>query len=1050
MGEPSAARDGACSNDAMTTLLVVESGRSAAAVPRGSNDEGAQRVIESFDDPSSAIAFALEAAAAGSGLRIAVHTGGVMRASALCSVAHGGQVLVSSATAGLVAGSLPDGATLRDLGPHRLKDLGPPEDIRQLCHPTLPDTFPPLFSFDQLPHNLPAELTSFVGRLDELRAVGSLVAKERLVTLAGAGGCGKTRLALHAGADAVEEMTDGVWLADLATVMDRAFVGRAVAGALSVSEQAMQSPEQAIAARLRAGRALVILDNCEHLVEPVAGLVQQLLNDCPGVRVLCTSREPLGIEGEVVHRVPSLGLPESDADASCESVELFVERARAVRPSFVLDAAILPAVAEVCRRTDGLPLAIELAAARIRLMSPLEISEQLEDRFRLLSAGRRGALARQQTLEASVQWSYDLLTEPERRLFRRLSVFAGGFSLGAASIVGAADGSDGWQVVDVLSALVDRSLVQVEEVAGRSRYRLLETLRSFASLRLAEVGEVDDARDRHLAAVGALAAAAEQALVQRADGRFLAQLSTDVENLRAALEWATDTGRTGPALRIFADTGLFWNLTRPTEGLQWALVLEGLPGGDPQDRGRALGNAVLCALAVGDLAAAARFHDETNRIAGQLDDDFLSAIAAVNEVQLGLVRGDANAAAIGDRGAELAARIGNVLVHTMCLTGSGVALTFSGELAGAADHLDRAVALCRTTPHHVTAGLVLELRGLLAMISGDFELAQGLLASLPTDGWSIASRSLVRVLEEVYPSWLLSAQGRHADVMAGAAECVASARRLAEFATLAFAGWIVPWLAWRAGEAPDEVLMAQADWVMAGLPVGLPVVRALRAELALADGDVDAAGRHLEAAFEITKHPMARLFLPFALTTSARAALASGEFGRAEDIAHQALSGCLSSGLRWGVPEVLDVIAVAQAHLGAGVEAARLAGAATAMRESIPWARGVHEEEALGELRRLAEFESAYGQGRAMSWDEAVAYATRMRGERKRPAFGWESLTPSEQAVAHLAAEGLRNAEIAEKLFITVPTVKTHLAHVYSKVGVRTRAGLAALVHQRS
>ncbi|MEY2430338.1 MAG: hypothetical protein QOC92_63, partial [Acidimicrobiaceae bacterium] len=378
-------------------------------------------------------------------VRMAIHTGdadrrddgrwlgpALNRCARLRALATGGQVLVSAATTELVIDALPTEASLRDLGRHRLRDLASPERVRQLCHPDLIADFAPLRSLDHLPNNLPVQLTSFVGRDDEIATVSALLDEHRLVTLTGAGGAGKTRLALHVVAERLDDAPDGVWLADLAGIVDSDLVPGALAHAMGVIEQPLQSMSNTVAYRLADAKALVVLDNCEHLLDASAALADKLLRTCPDVRLVATSREPLGVDGEVSYRVPSLAEP--------ESIRLFTERATAARPSFQLDDRTSDAVVSICHRLDGLPLAIELAAARVRAMAPAEIAAQLDDRFRLLSAGRRGSLPRQRTLEASVQWSHDLLTESEQIVLRRLSVFAGGFTLDAAEQVVSGDG----------------------------------------------------------------------------------------------------------------------------------------------------------------------------------------------------------------------------------------------------------------------------------------------------------------------------------------------------------------------------------------------------------------------------------------------------------------------------------------------------------------------------------------------------------------------------------------------------------------------------------
>ena len=409
--------------------------------------------------------------------RIAVHTSqagypgpGLDRCAALARVAWAGQVLLSQASAGVAADGLPAGADLADLGWHRLADLGPAEHVWQLGHPDLPGTFPPLRSLGAYRHNLPVELTSFVPRDAELAELTALIAEARLVTLTGSGGCGKTRLALHAAAERAGAHADGVWLAELASLRDPAQVAASVADVLQVRQRGPDSGPAELAAAIGPRELLLVLDNCEHLIRSCAEVADGLLRACPQLRILATSREPLGVPGEVTWRVPSLPFPAGQVPPEdlgrFEAVRLFAERARLARPRFALTEDNAAAVAEICARLDGIPLAIELAAARARVFSAAQIAAGLHDRFRLLTGGARTAVPRQQTLEASVAWSYDLLAEPERAVLRQLSVFSGGFTLDAAGAVAAGAGpAGGGPAAGVLARR------QVTDRGGRGRHR---------------------------------------------------------------------------------------------------------------------------------------------------------------------------------------------------------------------------------------------------------------------------------------------------------------------------------------------------------------------------------------------------------------------------------------------------------------------------------------------------------------------------------------------------------------------------------------------------
>ncbi len=488
-------------------------------------------------------------------VRMSLHTGAceerdgdyfgpvVNRAARLEAVAHGGQVLVSGATAELLAG-LPDGVSLTDLGQHRLKDLGRPEQVFQLRAEFLQADFPPLSSLDnpELPNNLPCVLSAFIGRSCELAEVRDLMRAARLVTLTGAGGSGKTRLALQVAAELIGTTGDGVWLAELAQVTDGGQVAAVVAGVLGLADQCVPTAFESVTEALADQDLLLVLDNCEHVIDAAAKFCDQVIRRCPRVRILATSREPLGIDGERVYRVPSLSLPQSDAEnpeelAAGDAVRLFAERARAQNPGFILDARSAPLVASICRRLDGIPLALELAAGRLSSMSLAQVADRLDQRFRLLTGGSRNAMPRQQTLQATVDWSFSLLNTAERETLTRLSVFAGGFDLEAAEQVCTTDAVDALDVMDLLGSLVDKSLVAADQTADPVRYRLLETIRQYSAeefLRMSGDAAVLQIRGRHARYYLSLAETASPALRGQGQGSWLRRLDTEWDNLRAA------------------------------------------------------------------------------------------------------------------------------------------------------------------------------------------------------------------------------------------------------------------------------------------------------------------------------------------------------------------------------------------------------------------------------------------------------------------------------------------------------------------------------------
>jgi len=484
-----------------------------------------ERVTAAFTRPSSAAraALALQRAVQAEPWRepvrprvaVALHTGeaavregsyygvAVTDCASLHSIARGGQTLVSQVTADLVQDHLPDTAYLNALGIHRVEGRRWPEHVWQLCHPDLPDDFPPLRSIAARTHDLPAPLTSFFGRERELGQVRQLLKSARLVTLTGTAGVGKTRLALHVANSVIDGYRDGVWLVELAPLSDEALVARQVASALGLRDRPGRAPTDTIADNLRSKQLLLVLDNCEHLITGAAQFAQAVLTACPDVRILATSRQSLGVPGEQAWSVPSLSPPNArekltlEEAARCDVVRLFVDRASLANPDFQLTSQNLGAVLEILRRLDGIPLAIELAAARVKVLSAAAIAARLDDRFRLLTGGSRTLLPRHRTLRALVDWGHDLLSEQEQALLRRLSVFAGGFSLEAATDICTGGPVQRDCVLDLVTQLVDKSLVLAQLNENRTRYGMLETIRQYHAERLTESAEQERFQKRY-------------------------------------------------------------------------------------------------------------------------------------------------------------------------------------------------------------------------------------------------------------------------------------------------------------------------------------------------------------------------------------------------------------------------------------------------------------------------------------------------------------------------------------------------------------------------
>jgi predicted ATPase/class 3 adenylate cyclase len=498
--------------------------------------------------------------------RMSLHTGeaqerdgdyfgsAVNRAARLMATAHGGQIVCSRATADVLRDALPGGVSLVDLGEHRLRDLSRPEQVFQVSAPGQVAVFPPLVSLDSFPGNLPLQVSSFIGRERELKRISQAIRDSRVVTLTGVGGVGKTRLALQVAADVLPSFREGAWLVELAPIRDPAAVSGAFAAVFGVVPGAGQSLEDSLVEFLGAKQLLLIVDNCEHLLGPAADLIEVIERSCGGVRILATSREGLAVEGERVVPVPSLSEPASEAGlaamAQSDAVRLFVERALSVDPDFELSEDNATVVGQVCRRLDGIPLAIELAAARLRAMNPVELARGLDHRFDTLSGGRRRAVQRHQTLRAAIDWSYDLCSEPEHRLLARLAVFAGGCTRAAAEAVCGTAPIEPRATFGLLATLVDRSLVVAEREHPETRYRLLETIREYGEERLAEHAETDEVRTRHVEYYIGFAALIRDQMIGPGQVELGKQFVAEHENLLAAMNYSIDMDNADLALRL--------------------------------------------------------------------------------------------------------------------------------------------------------------------------------------------------------------------------------------------------------------------------------------------------------------------------------------------------------------------------------------------------------------------------------------------------------------------------------------------------------------------
>jgi predicted ATPase/class 3 adenylate cyclase len=670
----------------------------------------------------------------------------VHRAARIANAGHGGQLLLSATTRMLVDAALPAGVTLRELGEYRLKDLSRPEQLAMTVIDGLPDTFPPLRTLDAVPNNLPTQLTSFLGRDGELAAAKRLLGEAHLLTLTGPGGTGKTRLSLQLAAEVTDAYADGVYFVPLGTIEEPALVLPTIAQAIGLPDLGSH-PVKRLAEQLAGKRLLLVLDNFEQVIE-AAPAIADLLGQLPEARVLATSRSPLRIYGEQEFPVPPLALPDPrhlpafESLSQYASVALFIERAMAVRPDFRVDASNAPSIAEICVQLDGLPLAIELAAARVRVLNPQAILSRLSDRLSLLSGGSRDLPERQQTLRGAIEWSHDLLEPVDRVLFARFSVFAGGADLDATEAVVLADWpADAGTVPDALdglTSLVDKSLVRQEMVDhGEPRFRMLESIRAYAAERLAEQEPDGATRLRHAVHYLGVAerGAAEQFSAKQRD--VLDAFEREHDNLRAAIGLVLDGGHADLALRYLSACWRFWQMRGYLpEARGRAERILALPGATrhPELRLRALDAAGGIAYWQGDLDAASTWYRDEQAQAAALGDARTEAEAIYNEAMTRTTTREG--AEAGRLLAEEAVRryqaLGDRHGEARALWGVVNSYVFSMDTGPAAEIDDRAIAIFREVDDRFMLAWSLFTRGLIASQMSDFELARRTLTEAMT------------------------------------------------------------------------------------------------------------------------------------------------------------------------------------------------------------------------------------------------------------------------------------------------------------------------------
>jgi len=1046
--------------DASAALHAVLDEAGAAHGGRCWIDERAGAVI-AFPSADAALAAAVAVRrlcrrdGAHARLRIAVHTGdayregeggyagaGVAGCRRLCDIAWPGQTLVSAAAAAL-SGEQALGAALRDLGLHRLRDLSPPVRVFALVDGDAGAALRAPRSLDPTLDNLPNQPTTFVGREPELAELQVRLAGARLLTIIGPGGSGKTRLAGRLAAEQAGRWPDGVWWVELGDLVDAAGVARAVADTLGVLVVPDQGPIASLRAQLAGRRLLLCLDNCEHVLDAAAEVVDCLCRSCPEVSVVTTSREPLGLTGEVVWRVPPL--PPHEARA------LFVERAAQSHSGLVLDDEANAAIASMCARLDGSPLALELAAGWVRTLTPRQIEAGLDDRFSLLVRSPRDAVPRQSSLLASMAWSHDLLEEPDRAVFRRLAVFAGGFDLAAARDVCAGGGVEPDAVLGAIARLVDKSLVVAQEAGGEVRYRLPETIRQFAADRLRAAGERQAAADRHLDHMHARVRAAAPDR-ERDKDRWRIALAREHDNLHAAIEHGLEADDPTRGRELAAELPWLWHLHR--QGREGMSILRRAIARAPGERSALQAQLLAGVALVADTADPLDTELDAARRATELaaehgDERLLALCIALTAV--GKLYTDLDGAEETSLESEqLAERAGERFVVDAGLALRGIVMHLRDEHAQARALLSEAAERLVARGDRGVASTALAFLAGSALLTGDVGGARELGERSIATAAPLADHLRIGMGR----SALALALGAGGDVPAG----LSALEPLVPLVATADGTRFLPEVNRALGllHLWDGDSEQAAGWLTAearSTDGGRPTYLAVRTLPALAaaqrrTGRADEASATAALAVDLARERRMPGVLADALDEQGRQCAERDPEG-ALDLHHEALAIRADRNLRFGAVDSLEALAA----IGTGdpEQDVRLLAAATAARAalSLPVCPGDRSSRAASEetLRRELgpDFDATWEAGASLSLDDAVAYARRARGPRRRPDSGWGSLTSAEMEVVRLAVDGLTNPQIGARLFMSRSTVKTHLSHVYAKLDVANRTELAAV-----